>query len=152
SAEEMIAEARASLRLWGEQRELSERFGTFFIQAELERLAVNRRSEVLLRAMGRYLHDRDLYAGSGDIAELRERVASRLVTHCRAGPASGDLILSACSDETALSIILVAALRDAGIDIPERSVLGVQVFGQRFEAVLYSPEQNTVYSLTRGAR
>jgi hypothetical protein len=150
SAEEMLEEARASLRLWEEERELSERFGTFFIQAELERLATGRRSEVLLRAMGRYLHDRDHYLGSADIDELRRRVADRRVAHCRTGSTPGDLVLTACTDDTALSILLVAALRDAGVDIPPRSVLGVQVFGQRFEAVLFSKEQNRVYSLNRG--
>ncbi|MEX2583864.1 MAG: hypothetical protein WD766_11350 [Gemmatimonadota bacterium] len=150
SLEEMIAEATAALELWKRQRTLHERFGAFFIQAELERLPASRQREVLLKAMGRYTHDREVFEGSADVSELRRRVASRLVTHCRAGSPEGDLVLTACTEETALSILLVAALRDAGVSVPIGSVLGIQAFGTRFEAVLFSRSANEVYSLTKG--
>jgi hypothetical protein len=150
SIEQMIAEATASLALWEKRRQLSDGFGSFFIQAELEALPASRQREVLLRAMGRYTHDREIFAGSADVADLRRRVAARLVSHCRAGEETGDLVLTACTEETALSILLVAALRDAGVDVPFGSVLGVQAFGNRFEAVLFSEEEKEVYSLTRG--
>ncbi len=150
SSERMLDEAEAALELWEHRRELATTFGAFFIQAETENLPGAKRPEALTRAMGRYLGDRGLYADSRDVDDLRQRVASRLVTHCRAGAAIGDLALVACADETALSVLLVAALRDAGVDVPAGSVLGVQVFGPRFEAVLYSRERNRVFSLTRG--
>jgi hypothetical protein len=151
SVEAMIAEAEAALELWEHQRQLAEQFGRFFIQAEVERVAVQRRQEVFTRALGRYLTDRRVYEGSADIEDLRRRFAARLVAHCRAGSGTGDLGLAACTDETALSILLVAALRDGEMDVPQGSVLGVQAFGQRFEAVLYSKERNLVQSLTRGS-
>jgi hypothetical protein len=150
SAEEMMAEAISALALWKDRRALADRFGQFFIQAELERLPVSQRGEVLLRAMGRYLHDRELYAESRDVEDLRRRVASRLVAHCRTGAAAGDLALSACTNESALSVILVAALHDASIEAPEGTVVGVQAFDSRFEAVLYSRQGNFVHSLTKG--
>src|SRR5690606_28932943 len=148
--EEMIAEATAALQLWETQRKLSDRFGAFFIRAEVENLPPSRQAEVLLRAMGRYTHDKELYEGSDDIADLRKRVATRLVTHCRAGSQEGDLVLTACTDETALTVLLVAALQDADLDVPPGSQLGVQAYPDRFEAVLYASEEDEVYSLTRG--
>ncbi len=146
----LIDEAQAALDLWEAQRILAERFGQFFIQAELERAPANQRSQTLLRAMGRYAVDRELYTGSRDITDLRRRVASRLVAHCRTNAAPGDLVLRACTDETALSILLVAALRETGAPVPEGSEVGIQAFDTRFEAVLYSRENNQVFSLTRG--
>ncbi|HUE96112.1 MAG TPA: hypothetical protein VMN39_05605, partial [Longimicrobiaceae bacterium] len=152
SIEEMIAEARVALGLWQRERRLHEGFGPFFVNAELERVPVARRGDVLPRAFGRYMHDRDLFHDAHTVHELRDRLAERLVTHCRAGDGAGDLVLSACSNETALSILLVAALRDAGIRAPAGYTLGVQAFGARFEAVLHSRDRNEVYSLTKGTR
>src|SRR5690606_14344124 len=106
----MIQEAQAALNLWENYRQLSDRFGTFFIQAELERLPAARRSQVLTQAMGRYLQDRAFYENSRDITDLRRRIASRLVTHCRSGASQGDLVLAACVDETALTLLVVAAI------------------------------------------
>src|SRR5690606_13828452 len=60
SPRQMIDEAQAALDLWEAQRILAERFGPFFIQAELERAPTNRRSQALLQAMGRYAVDREL--------------------------------------------------------------------------------------------
>ncbi|MDR0786960.1 MAG: hypothetical protein LBG44_03745 [Gemmatimonadota bacterium] len=150
SAEQMLNEARAALSLWETHAVLSAGFGEFFIHAETEKLNADRRPPVLARSMSRYLEDRGLYVDSRDLAELRQRLGARLVVQCRAGAEPGDLGLVACSDETALSMLVVAALRDAGISPPAGSTLGIQAFGSRFEAVLYSREQNTVFSLTRG--
>lgn len=150
SARRLIDEAQLALKLWETRRRLSDGFAEFFIQAELERIPAERRADVLRRAMGRYLHDREFYATSGSLRLLRDRVASRLVAHCRAGSVAGDLALSACTNETALSILLVAAIHDAQVEVPYGSVLGIQVFPERVETVLYSKKENRVYSLTRG--
>jgi hypothetical protein len=152
SVEEMVAEAEAALKLWEVERVLAERFGGFFVQAEVARSPRARRAETLKGAMGRYLHDRSVYRGTRDMDELRKRLGARLVAHCRSGPAAGDLVLSACTDETALSTLIIAAWRDANVPLPLRNVLGVQAFGNRLEAVLYSRERDEVYSLTKGVR
>jgi len=151
SLEEMLEEAREALRIWETRRELVDGFGPFFVRAELERLPERNRAAALSTSVGRYLHDREYYRGSPDIPELRRRVATRLVAHCRAGPSTGDLVLAACTDETALSLLLLATLRDLELQPPDGRVVGVQVFEGRFEAVLYWREQNSVYSLTRGS-
>jgi len=150
SLEEMIEEARASLKLWEERRELSDRFGPFFIQAEIQAAPQRNRQEILMTTMGRYLSDRAAFAGIRDVEDTRRRVAERLVTHCRAGQAAGDLILTACRDQTALSILIIAALRDGDVAPPGGTVLGVQAMGSHFEAVLYSRSANQVFSLNRG--
>lgn len=148
--EAMLSEAQTALRLWERQRVLSERFGPFFIEAELEQVSVRQRTEMMARAMARYNFDRSTYLGSSSIDDLRERVATRLVAHCRSPRASGDLVLRACTDETALSLILLAAIRDVGLSPPRGSVVGVQAFNRRYEAVLFDSLTNQVYSLTRG--
>lgn len=146
----MVSEAQSALRLWERQRVLSERFGPFFLEAELEQASPRQRQDVLERAMARYSFDRGTYVGSTSVDDLRERVATRLVAHCRAPRERGDLVLRACTDETALSLVLLAAIRDAGVSPPRGSVVGVQSFNRRYEAVLYDSITNQVYSLTRG--
>lgn len=151
SAEEMIQEARSALRLWMERRELSAGFGEFFVQAELEEAPQHRRPEILTRAHHRYLADREVYRGSRDLAALRDKIAARLVTHCRAGGARGDLALTACTDPTALSVVVIAAVRDAGVDAPEGGVVGVQSLGAELHPVVFFPATREVHSLVDGS-
>jgi hypothetical protein len=150
--EGLIEEAREALRLWVEQRELSAGFGSFFLRAEVEALPPARRADALRRAGERYARDRAAYAGSAGVPELRGRVAQRLVIHCRGGAVRGDLILQACSDPTAMTLVLVAALRDAGIEPPAGTVLGVQARPAGFEPVLYDSGRHEVVSLATGER
>src|SRR5690606_8002715 len=48
------------------------------------------------------------------------------------------------------SLIILAAIRDAGLSPPYGSVVGLQAFNRRYEAVLFDSVTNEVYSLTRG--
>lgn len=148
----LVEEAREALGLWVERRELSAGFGSFFLRAELERLPAGRRAAALRAAGDRYARDREVYRGSAGLDDLRRRVARRLVVHCRGGDARGDLVLQACTDPTALALVVVAAARDAGLEPPEGSVLGVQAHGTGFEPVLYHAGRREVVSLVSGAR
>jgi hypothetical protein len=149
---ELIEEAREALGLWVESRELSPGFGGFFLRVEVEDVPRGRRAGVLQRASDRYARDRAALRGSVDLEDLRERVAQRLVIHCRGGDARGDLMLQACSDPTALALVIVAAIRDAGLTPPDGAVLGVQARGGAFEPVLFHPDRRDVESLSSGAK
>ncbi|HET7275223.1 MAG TPA: hypothetical protein VFI91_08565 [Longimicrobiaceae bacterium] len=148
----MIEEARAALRLWVEQRELSSGFGSFFVRAELHEAPASRREELHDRVMNRYARDRSIYRESATIEELRQRLAERLVVHCRAGAARGDLMLEACADPTALTLVVVGAMRDAELAVPRGTVLGVQAQGPDFHAVLFDSIAHDVVSLVSGDR
>ena len=148
--EALIEEAKAALRLWEGERRLSAGFGDFFVRAELEEVPERRRPEVFAGAGARFAGDQALYRGSTDLDDLRRRIAARLVTHCRAEAAPGDLVQAACSDETALSILVVAALRTSGVPLPPGSVLGVQALGGRFHPVLFFEGPREVLSLMNG--
>ncbi len=150
--EELIAEAKRSLRQWEERRELSAGFGEFFLKAELEAVPERRRPEVFARAAGRFSGDQALYRASAGLEDLRRRMAERLVTHCRSGAAAGDLVLAACADETALTILVVAALRASGVPLPGGSVLGVQSVAGRFHPVLFFAGSREVESLLTSER
>jgi hypothetical protein len=149
---ELIEEAREALALWVERRELSPGFGAFFLRAELEDLPASRRPAALQRATDRYAADRSIYRGSESMEDLRRRVARRLVVHCRGGSARGDLILQACTDPSALTLVIVAAIRDAGLQPPSGSVVGVQARGAAFEPVLFFRDPGEVVSLSSGGR
>lgn len=149
---QLIEEASAALRLWVEARELSSGFGSFFVRAEMADVPADERRALLSRVLARYERDRSMYRESATIEELRQRLAERLVVHCRAGPARGDLMLQACADPTALTLIVVGAMRDAEIAPPAGTVLGVQAVGPDFHAVLYSAADHAVTSLVSGTR
>ncbi len=146
----LIEEARAALALWVERRELTEGFTDFFLRAEVEDLPRNRREPALVEAADRWMRDRGVYRQARDVDALRTRIAERLVVHCRGGAARGDLILQACSDPTALSIVVVGAIRDAEITIPAAHVLGVQAIGPDFHPVLFHPARREVVSMLTG--
>lgn len=150
--EQLIEEARAALELWKERRELAEGFGDFFVRAEVEEVPESRRSAVLAGAGGRLAGDQAAYRSSRGLEELRERIAERLVTHCRSEGVRGDLVLAACTDPTALTILVVAAVRHSGVALPGGSVLGVQALGGSFHPVLFFPASREVLSLIDGAR
>lgn len=149
---ELIEEARASLELWVDRRELSPGFGSFFLRAELLELPAAHSGEALRRANDRYARDRAAWHESESLEDLRQRVAERLVTHCRGGTVQGDLMLEACSDPTALTLVLIAAIRDAGLTPPAGSALGVQAQGPDYHAVLYFGDTREVLSLATGER
>lgn len=150
--DELVEEALDALRLWKERRELSAGFGEFFVRAELEEIPASKRAETFARAMDRYGRDRAAYRASTGLEDLRERVAARLVTHCRATPQRGDLMLAACADGTALTMVVIAAVRDAGVPLPPGGVLGVQAVGEHFQPVLFFEHGREVLSLTDGKR
>jgi hypothetical protein len=147
---QLIEEAREALRLWVEERRLSPGFGEFFLRAELEELPENRRAEALGRVGERFVADMQSYRASSSMDDLRSRLARRLVIHCRAGSARGDLILQACADPTALTLVVISAIQEAGLTAPAGSVLGVQAKGDGFEPVLYRAEDGEVLSLSSG--
>jgi hypothetical protein len=150
SRSELIEEARASLALWVERRELASGFATFFVRAEAEDLPAPRREAVLLGAMDRWERDRAVYRSTADLDQLRTRVAERLVVHCRGGADRGDLILQACSDPTALTLVVVGAVHEAAVAIPPGLVLGVQAIGPDFHPIVFDPQRREVTSLLTG--
>ncbi len=148
----LIEEARAALDLWVEQRELAAGFGSFFVRAEAQEAPANRRAEVLGRAVDRYSRDRSIYIEVASIDALRQRLAERLVVHCRTGAARGDLMLQACADPTALTLIIIGAMRDAELLAPEGTVLGIQARGPDYHSVLFDAQNHEVVSLVSGER
>lgn len=151
-ARQMIDEAQAALGLWRDRKELHPGFGPFFVNAEAEAVDASGREEVRHRALARYLDERGRLLELETVEDLRAEIARRLVARCRVGEVAGDLTLRACSDETSLSILLVAAVEESGVPLPASYDVGVQAFEDHFEAVLFSRATNQVFSLTRGER
>jgi hypothetical protein len=150
AAGQLIEEAREALRLWVEERQLSRGFGEFFLRAEVEQLPESRRAEAMAGAGQRFASDMQSYGASSSLEDLRARLARRLVIHCRGGMARGDLVLQACADPTALTLVVIAAIQESGLAAPTGSVLGVQAKGTGFEPVLYREGTSEVLSLSSG--